>query len=63
MFAGHWEILVIIFAILLLFGARKLPELAQGMGKGIREFRKAIKENPDEKNAEELDETKEENKK
>ena len=63
MFAGHWEILVIIFAILLLFGARKLPELAQGMGKGIREFRKAIKENPDDKNTDELEEGKEENKK
>ena len=49
MFTGHWEILVILFAILLLFGARKLPELAQGMGKGIREFRKAVKDQPDEK--------------
>jgi sec-independent protein translocase protein TatA len=50
MFTGHWEILLILFAILLLFGARKLPELAQGMGKGIREFRKAVKESPNDKN-------------
>lgn len=48
MFPGHWEWLLILFAILLLFGARKLPELAQGMGKGIREFRKAVKEPPEE---------------
>ena len=37
------ELLVIIFVILLLFGAKKLPELAQGLGKGIREFKKATR--------------------
>ena len=63
MFTGHWEILLILFAILLLFGARKLPELAQGMGKGIREFRKADKEpHDDKKNPEQIeDQKKEEN--
>jgi len=61
MFTGHWEILLILFAILLLFGARKLPELAQGMGKGIREFRKAVKEQPDENKTPEQIETQEEN--
>ncbi len=35
------ELLVIVFIILLLFGAKKLPELASGLGKGIREFKKA----------------------
>ncbi len=44
---GQWELLLIFFAILLLFGARKLPELAQGLGKGIREFRKAVKDAPE----------------
>ena len=58
MFTGHWEILLILFAILLLFGARKLPELAQGMGKGIREFRKAVKEPPEEpKNPEQIEDS------
>ena len=53
---GHWELLAILFAIVLLFGARRLPELAQGMGKGIREFRKAVKEPPDnDKEPEQLD--------
>ena len=38
---GTMEILVILFIILLLFGAKKLPELARGLGKGINEFKKA----------------------
>lgn len=38
---GGWELLVIIFAILLLFGGRKIPELMRGVGKGIREFNAA----------------------
>ncbi|MCF6361017.1 MAG: twin-arginine translocase TatA/TatE family subunit [Cyclobacteriaceae bacterium] len=41
---GGFEIFVIIFALLLLFGAKKIPELARGMGKGIREFKDATKE-------------------
>ncbi len=45
---GGPEIFVIIFAILLLFGAKKIPELARGMGKGIREFKDATKEIKDE---------------
>jgi sec-independent protein translocase protein TatA len=40
------ELLIIIFIILLLFGAKKLPELAQGLGKGIREFKKATQDEP-----------------
>lgn len=38
---GTPEIMVIMFAILLLFGGKKLPELARGLGKGIREFKDA----------------------
>ncbi|RMD91591.1 MAG: twin-arginine translocase TatA/TatE family subunit [Calditrichaeota bacterium] len=41
---GMPEILVIFFVILLLFGAKKLPELARGLGQGLREFKKATKE-------------------
>lgn len=41
---GHWEILIIVFIILLLFGGKKLPELAKGLGKGLREFKKSVKE-------------------
>ncbi|MFZ5519343.1 MAG: twin-arginine translocase TatA/TatE family subunit [Candidatus Zhuqueibacterota bacterium] len=38
---GVTELLIILFLILLLFGAKKLPDLASGLGKGLREFKKA----------------------
>ncbi|GJQ61439.1 MAG: hypothetical protein SCALA702_04920 [Melioribacteraceae bacterium] len=41
---GFWEIFAIVFAVLLLFGAKKIPELAQGIGKGMKEFKKAVKD-------------------
>jgi TatA/E family protein of Tat protein translocase len=47
---GTTELIIIMFIILLVFGAKKLPELAQGLGKGIREFKKASNEIQDELN-------------
>jgi sec-independent protein translocase protein TatA len=41
---GGTEIFLIVLAILLLFGAKKIPELARGLGKGIREFKDATRE-------------------
>jgi sec-independent protein translocase protein TatA len=41
---GGGEILLIVLFILVFFGAKKIPELAQGLGKGIREFRKAARD-------------------
>ena len=41
---GMPEVLLVLAVILILFGAKKLPELARGMGQGIREFRKASHE-------------------
>ena len=41
---GGWELVLIVFAILLLFGAKKIPELARGIGRGIREFKDATRE-------------------
>ena len=41
---GGPEIALIGFALLLLFGAKKIPELARGFGKGIREFKDATKD-------------------
>jgi sec-independent protein translocase protein TatA len=41
---GTTEILLIFLVILIFFGAKKIPELAQGLGKGIREFKKATRE-------------------
>ena len=38
---GTPEVLLIMFGLLLLFGGKKLPELARGLGKGIREFKDA----------------------
>lgn len=38
---GSGEILVILVVILILFGGKRLPEFAQSLGKGIREFKKA----------------------
>ena len=40
-FSG-WEILVVLFVVLLLFGSSRLPQLARGMGKSISEFKKGI---------------------
>ena len=39
-----WEALVILVVVLVLFGARKLPELAKGLGQGIKEFKKATRD-------------------
>ena len=41
---GGWEILLLLAVVLLLFGAKKLPELAKGLGKSIKEFKKASSE-------------------
>lgn len=38
---GTPELMLILFAVLLLFGGKKLPELARGLGKGMREFKDA----------------------
>lgn len=45
---GGWELVIIVLVIILLFGAKKIPELAKGLGKGIREFKDASKEIKDE---------------
>jgi sec-independent protein translocase protein TatA len=41
---GAPEIILIVLVVVIFFGAKKIPELAQGLGKGIREFRKAARE-------------------
>ena len=41
---GTWEIIAIVAVILLLFGGAKIPELMRGLGKGVKEFKKAQKE-------------------
>ncbi|WKN46368.1 Sec-independent protein translocase subunit TatA/TatB [Tunicatimonas pelagia] len=45
---GGWEILLIVLVLLIFFGAKRIPELAKGLGRGIREFKDATKEIKDE---------------
>ena len=41
---GTWEILIIVLVIVLLFGSAKIPQLMRGMGSGINEFKKGLKD-------------------
>lgn len=47
---GGGQIILILIIVLVLFGAKKIPELAKGLGKGINEFKKATREVSDEIN-------------
>ncbi|HEX7470730.1 MAG TPA: twin-arginine translocase TatA/TatE family subunit [Verrucomicrobiae bacterium] len=47
---GGWEMFMIVGAVLVLFGAKRIPEFAKGLGQGIREFKKASREVTDEVN-------------
>ena len=51
---GGLEIILIILVIVVFFGAKKIPEIAKGLGQGIREFRKAVRDGQ----AESVNETK-----
>ena len=41
---GTWEIVAIVLVVLLLFGGKKIPELMNGLGKGVKSFKKGMKE-------------------
>ena len=41
---GGGELIIILVIVLILFGAKRIPEVAQGLGKGIREFKRSVKE-------------------
>jgi len=43
---GPTELLLILLVILIIFGAGRLPEIGEGLGKGIRSFKKAVKDEP-----------------
>ncbi len=43
------ELILLLVVVLVLFGARKIPEFAKGLGQGIKEFKKASKDSPDAK--------------
>jgi len=50
---GMQELLIILLIILLFFGAKRIPEIAKGIGKGMREFKKAARDVQDEINLDE----------
>ena len=41
---GFWEIVLIVLAIILLFGGKKIPELMKGLGKGVKSFKEGMKD-------------------
>lgn len=55
--AGPMELIIVLVVILLLFGAKRIPELARGLGSGVREFKAGTKEGQlEDKNEKEEDE-------
>ncbi len=44
---GPTEIVIIVLVLVLLFGGRKIPELMRGLGQGMKEFKKATKDEPE----------------
>ena len=44
LFIGTWELILIIFIIVLIFGAKKIPELMKGVGKGVKSFKEGMNE-------------------
>ncbi len=47
---GPWQIVLIVAVILLLFGGRKIPELMRGLGRGVKEFKEATKNDDEDQN-------------
>lgn len=48
---GPWQIVLIVAVILLLFGGRKIPELMRGLGRGVKEFKEATKNEDDDQSS------------
>ncbi|GAA4015028.1 hypothetical protein GCM10022631_28650 [Deinococcus rubellus] len=44
---GPMELILIVLVVVLLFGAKKIPEIAKGLGQGIKEFKSTSKDTPD----------------
>jgi sec-independent protein translocase protein TatA len=65
---GGGELIIILVIVLILFGAKRIPEIAQGLGKGIREFKKSVRDvqtelDVDEKSGRKIEEKAKEQKK
>ena len=50
---GPWQVVIIVFALVLLFGGKKIPELMKGLGQGMKEFKKATDSEEKEKDTDE----------
>jgi len=44
---GPWQVVIILVVAVLLFGGKKIPELMKGVGQGLKDFKKAIKDDPE----------------
>ncbi|PAF47182.1 Sec-independent protein translocase TatA [Helicobacter sp. 12S02232-10] len=53
-FGSVWHWVIVLLVIVLLFGAKKIPELAKGLGSGIKNFKKAVKEDEDDEDISEI---------
>jgi sec-independent protein translocase protein TatA len=60
---GTTELILILLVVLVFFGSKKIPELAQGIGKGIREFKKATSDASDDVDSKRIDQKPVEDKK
>jgi sec-independent protein translocase protein TatA len=60
---GTTELILILLVVLVFFGSKKIPELAQGIGKGIREFKKATREVDDDEDSKKIEQKPVEDKK
>ncbi len=47
---GIWELVIIFFIVLLIFGAGKIPKIAKDIGGGIKQFKKSLTDEPDSEN-------------
>ena len=54
-FIGPWQVVLIVAIVLLLFGGKKIPELMKGLGKGMKEFKNATKEDEESSTEEKSD--------
>lgn len=55
---GPWQVILIVAIVLLLFGGKKIPQLMKGLGQGVKEFKDASNNNPEEEKKTETEDTK-----
>lgn len=48
-YLNGWELVAIVVVVLILFGAKRIPQMVKGLGEGVREFRKSVNEEDEKK--------------